>query len=943
MAGLIAVTSLAKNCLGNIIAITVAVAVLAAAAYVLSTIDPTKLASAVTAMSILMGMFAIVVAASGLATQAMGTIIALTVTVAIIGTILYSLATLPVESTLAAAIALGGTLLALSAACLIVSLVPAIAAISGALGLAAFIGIMAVVIAAVGALSKIPGFNELLADGGETLALIGNALGRFVGSIIAGFSGEVMTILPQLGQALSDFIDKASGFIEGVKKIDESVLIGVGILSAAILALSVSEFISGILTLGGAGLVMFGYMLSEFMTAADGFITGAAKIKPESMESIKTLAEAILLLTAADLIDGLKIFGESSLENFAKQLPILGTALSDFSNNIGEFTPDQLLTLQLAAEAIRTLAEASAAIPNSGGLLAAIVGENDLSTFASQFPILGSGLKDFLTNVGTFSEEQVATVKCAAQAIKSLAEASSQIPNSGGWLGQIVGENDLGVFAAQFPILGTGLKDFLTNVGTFTDEQVATVDCAARAIKLLAQASSEIPNSGGWLGQIVGENDLGTFAEQFPVLGAGLKDFLTNVGTFTEDQVTTVTSAANAIKVLAQASSQIPNSGGWLAQIVGDNTLDGFAKELPNVGKGIKGFVDELGTFTDAQVSTVNSAVAAIKALTGLANADLKGASKNLDGFGDDLPAFAEDLGDFCKKMPSSESTTSAVSNLNKILAAVKSIANANSGVLATFADNLKKVGEEAVKKFVGAFTSAAAKTELKTAATGLAAEAVSGAKTKYESMKGAGSHLVDGFAAGITANTWKAEAKAKAMADAAEKAAKEALDINSPSKVFRAIGYSVPEGFAMGIDKMGRMVTNSSTNMADNAINMVGRSISNISKMISTDIDAQPTIRPVLDLSDVRSGASALGSMLDMDSTVGVRTNIGAISSMMATRSQNGANSDVVSAIDKLNKRMDNLGNTTYQINGITYDDGSNITDAVATLVRAAKIERRV
>ena len=35
--------------------------------------------------------------------------------------------------------------------------------------------------------------------------------------------------------------------------------------------------------------------------------------------------------------------------------------------------------------------------------------------------------------------------------------------------------------------------------------------------------------------------------------------------------------------------------------------------------------------------------------------------------------------------------------------------------------------------------------------------------------------------------------------------------------------------------------------------------------------------------------------------------------------------------------------GGNTYQINGITYDDGSNVVGAVETLVRAARIERRI
>ena len=35
--------------------------------------------------------------------------------------------------------------------------------------------------------------------------------------------------------------------------------------------------------------------------------------------------------------------------------------------------------------------------------------------------------------------------------------------------------------------------------------------------------------------------------------------------------------------------------------------------------------------------------------------------------------------------------------------------------------------------------------------------------------------------------------------------------------------------------------------------------------------------------------------------------------------------------------------GGNTYQINGITYDDGSNVRDAVETLIRASLIERRI
>ena len=63
----------------------------------------------------------------------------------------------------------------------------------------------------------------------------------------------------------------------------------------------------------------------------------------------------------------------------------------------------------------------------------------------------------------------------------------------------------------------------------------------------------------------------------------------------------------------------------------------------------------------------------------------------------------------------------------------------------------------------------------------------------------------------------------------------------------------------------------------------------------------------------------------------------------MVNQRNQNGVNSDIVTAIDKLHKDLQNVGNTSYNINGITYDDGSNISEAIKTLVNAAVVERRM
>ena len=82
---------------------------------------------------------------------------------------------------------------------------------------------------------------------------------------------------------------------------------------------------------------------------------------------------------------------------------------------------------------------------------------------------------------------------------------------------------------------------------------------------------------------------------------------------------------------------------------------------------------------------------------------------------------------------------------------------------------------------------------------------------------------------------------------------------------------------------------------------------------------------------------------MFNNGPSIGVTSNLRAISSGMNARLQNGPNSEVVSALNKLRGDLGNISGDTYNINGITYDDGSNITDAVRTLVRAANVERRI
>ena len=305
-----------------------------------------------------------------------------------------------------------------------------------------------------------------------------------------------------------------------------------------------------------------------------------------------------------------------------------------------------------------------------------------------------------------------------------------------------------------------------------------------------------------------------------------------------------------------------------------------------------------------------------------------------------------------------------AISDIRDIIKLVKDTAAVDANAASKFTNALKELGNNGVKSFFEAFTNSASVDKVKKAAAALVNKAIEGAKTKLEPFKtalktiasdgakavsdkkssfySAGSSLVDGLKNGISENSYKVTAQACAMAKAAAQAAEEELDINSPSKVFRKIGTSIPEGFAMGIEKLSGMVTNSSSAMAETSVDTVRSSISRLADIINTDIDSQPTIRPVLDLSDVKSRAGTIGDMIDSGFSVDAVAHVGAINSSMNRRIQNGDNFEVVHAIDKLRKEMANTDRASYNINGISYSEGSEVSDAIKTLVRHAKIEGR-
>jgi tape measure domain-containing protein len=147
--------------------------------------------------------------------------------------------------------------------------------------------------------------------------------------------------------------------------------------------------------------------------------------------------------------------------------------------------------------------------------------------------------------------------------------------------------------------------------------------------------------------------------------------------------------------------------------------------------------------------------------------------------------------------------------------------------------------------------------TQLDNAAGGLGSTA---SRELYQ----AGVDAATGLLQGLSDNQTAIQAQMRAIANSMLLAVQGTLDIHSPSRKFKALGQYANDGLVAGLKGSASNVTDAASGVGDEAINGLRNSLAGIAKAVATDMDFNPTIRPVLDLSAVQSQSGQLTSMLN-------------------------------------------------------------------------------
>lgn len=188
-----------------------------------------------------------------------------------------------------------------------------------------------------------------------------------------------------------------------------------------------------------------------------------------------------------------------------------------------------------------------------------------------------------------------------------------------------------------------------------------------------------------------------------------------------------------------------------------------------------------------------------------------------------------------------------------------------------------------------------------------------------------AGKQLIEGERLGMLENQYKVINAMRDISNKVIETAENAFKVQSPSRVMMGIGRYLDLGLAKGITDNEENVTNATKSMAKNTIKSLSKPLSEVANVVNDDFVEDPTIRPVMDLTDVKNGVEESNKMLN---GFGVKSLNNVRENNTVLKSENVFDStyddkNVINSITSLKEEIVNLKSSMNNLN-VVMDSGT-------------------
>ena len=694
----------------------------------------------------------------------------------------------------------------------------------------------------------------------------------------------------------------------------------------------------------------FGVQLRGFGGSLRMFAESVEGITPEEKAAVDRVLPIMTKLAefANDMPNGSggvwgKIFGEQmNIKTFGQQLGDFGNGIAWFAQNTKGITKAHVTSCESAIGIATKISELSKSLgeDKEGGVVGFFAGtsKETLESFSEKLPELGYGLRNFAAQVGHI--ENAETVVPLAEGIKALADAFKYTKDANNFT------TDFLQFLADFVngetsvgYKGDELEKASNLLGEYPGSAIARIEKVRDGIKALSDAFKHTKDANNFSTDFLQFlADLVNGEPNFDYNGDELEKASNLLGEYPGAALARLEKVRDGIKTLAEAFKNTEGTDNFSENFLMSfnmlantgnkfKTVAGLLGDNPSVAEDnlnkIKCVKTAIATLTEA-INSINNADTAnttrfayfVDTLSGLSITALK--TELADG-AEEVVAALNDLiyqmgmAIINKKEPLKGNVTTMLSGFKEAIENYNSIATSK----------IKTLIENCIKTI----------NDLK------------GDSTHQKGFFAAGTNSIIGYVNGIKTYIQDAYNAGHLIGEKALEGANKAVDNRSPSHKFEDyVAYNSVMGFVRGFRKRAHMALEAGEYLGQNALNGTQGIVSRIDNILNSDMNLQPVITPVLDLSQMSIQSGRIGGILNANNSViaaGRASSLieqGRMLRLDARINQNGS-PDVVAAVENLTNRMDSMEEAI--INRPIELDGDRVTKKLTPRVDKALGQR--
>lgn len=784
----------------------------------------------------------------------------------------------------------------------------ALIAVSGLVAVAIIVVGVGLLAAIIGEVAKLCGgtsaLGQLLNDGFDILDIVIEGIARLAKTFVKGaIDATLGSLIASIGTSLGEFWENGKPFFDGMAEDGGKIGSAMVSLGAGLAAFVGAEILDGLGKMFGLT-GNFDRIKDIFSNMGEGLMAFHDKIGNDfnllklkiGVDGLKELCTAMSMVPFTGGIFEW-ITGKQDFDGYAHAMDRLGIGIRWFASHTRSIDKEQITT---ATDSLKVLTELNNLVPKTGGTLQKFFGESGIGKFGESLPQLGEGLSGFVEKIAGNTYDDV---DAAVASLKIIAELNNLVPKTGGAWQDIVGNKDLSLFAENLPKLGTGIYNFASsiasaygNLGQNGSEKVAS---AIGWIGQLVGFFNSLDDTGGAWGFLAGDQSFEPLASGLTLLGESFHTFATKISTIKDDDIKKATKFGSDIIALVARMALLDLSV----------ELQDFNDALSQFSEGVKYYVDKVSCFTEDELN--NGIAFAEKFINLSKNTDFSGvlsfasafsslAQVSVDLFIETFETAWDDVKDagskFMQKCYEGMRFVLTDANLGIKLVA-EDVADGfieglddRKGTSTATENSAMRAGWQLSKAARNGMDKGASKSSAKTLGIDIGQGLIDGldekkstvldkaqeigeevirrfraATTYLSASKAVGEDIAQGLLNGLSSKQEDIYTKAFEIGAGIIRNLRTSTKTESPSKEAMAVGQFIDIGLAKGMDMYTTVVENSAETLGDDTIEAMKNSISRINDYINSDMNLDPTIRPVLDLSGLQSGSSQAARLLNL------------------------------------------------------------------------------